>query len=240
MVTASTQANDVRITYDVHGALDGRTPLVCLHGNSEDVGFFADSIPALAERQPVIAIDSRAHGRSERGEGPLTIAGMAEDVVEVLDAEGVEAAQILGFSDGGNIAIALALAAPKRVRSLILCGANLNPGGVRARYQIPIVVQYGVYWLFAPFSKNFRLRSDRYGLMVNDPHFTADEIARINAPTLVMAGENDMIKDAHTRLIAETLPHATLHILPGGDHFILRDRRDACLAIIEPFLDEHR
>lgn len=237
MTTGYAVSVDARIAYDRHGVFDGRAPLVCLHGNGEDAGLFDALIPALSVRQPVIAIDSRGHGRSERGEVDLTIAGMARDVVAVLDAEGIAQAQVLGFSDGGNIAIALALAAPERVQSMILCGANLAPSGVKKRYQMPIVFLYGLMCVVAPFVKSVRATRDRYGLMVNEPHFDAAKMAAIEAPVLVMAGENDMIADAHTRQIAQTFPNASLVVIPEGDHFILTRKPAECLPHIQAFLE---
>ncbi|MFR4973240.1 MAG: alpha/beta fold hydrolase [Butyricicoccus pullicaecorum] len=92
-------------------------PLVLLHGNGEGSEYFAKCIPYLSRFYRVIAVDSRGHGKSERGEGKLNFDRMAEDLRMVFDGLGLEKAHMLGFSDGGNLAIKFTLLYPQRVDS---------------------------------------------------------------------------------------------------------------------------
>ena len=101
--------------------------LVLLHGNGEDCTYFKGQIGYFSDRFRVIALDTRGHGKSERGLSKFSINQFAEDLREVLDALGLPQVHLLGFSDGGNIAMAFALRYPERVSSLILNGANLWP-----------------------------------------------------------------------------------------------------------------
>jgi pimeloyl-ACP methyl ester carboxylesterase len=136
-----------------------------------------------------------------------------------MDLHGIERADILGFSDGGNIAMVFALTHPERVRKLVLNGANLDASGVKRSVQIPIEIGYRMASLFAHKSLNAKKKAELLGLMVNDPALKPEELALIKAPTLVIAGTRDMIKDSHTRLIAGSIAGSKL-VLIEGDHFI--------------------
>ncbi len=210
-------------------------PLILLHGNGEDGTYFDPHIPALARHFRVIALDTRGHGKSPRGSAPFTIGQFARDLGDFMDAQGIERASLLGFSDGGNIALAFALEHPKRVDRLILNGANLDPSGVKRSVQIPIVLGYGLTAVLARFSPEAARRAELLRLMVREPHIRPSELGRITAPTLVIAGTHDMIREKHTRLIARSLPNALLEIIPG-DHFVARTHPEDFRRAVEAFL----
>jgi pimeloyl-ACP methyl ester carboxylesterase len=209
-----------------------------LHGNSENCGIFEPQVEYFSKTRTVIALDSRGHGRSSFGADELSITNMAEDVRAVLDALNVKTADLLGFSDGGNVALAFALRYPSRLRSLILSGANLSPGGVKWRVQAPIVICYWFLSLQAPFSENARRKRQIFGLMVNQPHFTPEEIAAITTPALVIAGERDMIREEHTKLIHRSIPGSKLVIVPEADHFVSSRKPDVFNSIVDEFLKD--
>ena len=210
-------------------------PLILLHGNGEDGTYFDPHIPALARHFRVIALDTRGHGKSPRGSAPFTIGQFARDLGDFMDAQGIERASLLGFSDGGNIALTFALEHPKRVDRLILNGANLDPSGVKRSVQIPIVLGYGLTAVLARFSPEAARRAELLRLMVREPHIRPSELGRITAPTLVIAGTHDMIREKHTRLIARSLPNALLEIIPG-DHFVARTHPEDIRRAVEAFL----
>ena len=117
-------------------------PLILLHGNGEDGSYFAKVMEYFSVQYKVTAVDTRGHGKSPRGDAPFTIRQFAEDLKEFMDQQNIERANLLGFSDGGNIALIFALRYPERVKKLILNGANLDSGGVRPLTQIPIEIGY--------------------------------------------------------------------------------------------------
>ena len=211
-------------------------PLLLLHGNGEDGSYFVHQMEPFAEKYHVFAPDTRGHGQTPRGSMPFTIRQFAEDLPGFLDARGIEKAHILGFSDGGNIALAFALAHPERVEKLILNGANLDPRGVKRRVQLPIEIGYRIARLFAEKSPDARHSAELLGLMVNEPHIDPAELSRITAPTLVIAGSRDMIREDHTRLIAASIPGAALTILPG-DHFVANKNPAAFNRAVLEFLE---
>lgn len=207
---------DIKLHYTEDGA---GFPLVLLHGNGESGEYFHFQKEYFCRYFRVIVPDTRGHGGSPRGNAPFTIAQFARDLHDFMDEKGIKKAHILGFSDGGNIAIAFALAYPEYVESLILNGANMNPRGVKRFYQIPIEIGYKIASRAAKKHPDAIKNAELLSLMVNEPNFTSEELSEIKAKTLVIAGSRDMIKTAHTRLIAESIPKSELKIIRGS-HFI--------------------
>lgn len=210
-------------------------PLILLHGNGEGGSYFEHQIDCFSANYRVIAIDTRGHGQTPRGEKPFTIVQFAEDLHDFMDESGIDQALLLGFSDGGNIALTFALKYPERVEKLILNGANLFPSGVKARYQWPIEIGYHIAKYFAKKSEKAKQNAEMLGLMVNEPHIDPVELARLTMPVLVVAGTKDMIKDKHTRLIYKSLPNARLSIIEG-DHFVANKNAAAFNKEVSEFL----
>lgn len=227
------EAAGARLHYEVHGAGE---PLVLLHGNSENLGYFAAQVPVFAERYRVLALDTRAHGESTRGAGPLDFARLSDDVCAVLDAVGVESAHVLGYSDGGNTALTLALRRPERVRSLIVNGANLDPAGLGWTFRVPATLAWLAAGAFAPLSSRVRRRRDLLELMVRHPHIPADDLVSITAPTLVIVGERDPIPRRHTELIARSIPDAESTVVPDAGHACAEQRPDVFNRAVLDFL----
>ncbi len=194
-------------------------PIILLHGNGENCEYFKEQIDVFAEKYHVYAIDTRGHGKTPRGVMPFTIRQFAEDLRHFMDEHEIEKTHLLGFSDGGNIAMIFAMRHPDRVERLILNGANLNAKGVKRTVQVPIEIGYRIARTLPKVSKGVGLDAELLGLMVNDPNVESKELASIQAKTLVIAGTKDMIRESHTRLIAESIPDSELIFLEGN-HFI--------------------
>ena len=225
---------DIQLNYVERGAGDA---LILLHGNGENLDYFAGQMEDFAKSFRVIALDTRGHGASPRGSAPFTIRQFAEDLRAFMDEQNIDSAHILGFSDGGNIALSFALKYPQRVRKLILNGANLDPLGVKLHVQIPIVLGYHLARLFAGKRPEARKKMELLGLMVNEPRFAPQDLRRLELPALVIAGDRDMIRDRHTRLIADSLPNARLAILKGN-HFIANQNPEEFNRVVAEFLAE--
>ena len=210
-------------------------PFILLHGNGENSTYFNHQTKYFSDRFRVIAVDTRGHGKSPRGSAPFTIGQFAEDLNELMDKLQIPKAIILGFSDGANIAMKFALRHPDKVTALILNGGNLNAKGVKRTVQIPIELGYKFTKLFAEKSEESKRKTELLGLMVNEPNIKSDELRSIKAPTLVIAGTKDMIKQSHTKEIAENIPNAKLSIIKG-DHFIADKEADRFNKEVEIFL----
>lgn len=214
------QNSGANIFYSEYFPADPQAPtLILLHGNGEDHTYFVKQIPAFSPHFRLVLMDTRGQGQSTGGDGELNFSVFAADLLALMDHLQIAKAHLLGFSDGGNLALTFALAHPERVQSLILNGANLEPGGVKLSTQLPIVLGYGCCRLLSPFSHKARQNGALLGLMVNHPHIPPQALAALTMPALVIVGERDMIRDRHSQLIARSLPNAQFVRIPGGDHF---------------------
>lgn len=223
---------DISLYYQEKGS---GTPFVLLHGNGEDGDYFKYQIDYFSNNYRMIAVDTRGHGNSPRGDAPFTMNQFVEDLNNLLEKLKLSKVILLGFSDGANIAMKFAIKYPDKVKVLILNGGNLNTKGVKRTTQIFIELGYRITKMFSKKSEGAKRNMELLGLMVNEPNIKIEEIHSIQIPTLVIAGKNDMIKESHTKEIAENIPNAKLSILKGN-HFIANEKSDAFNQEIEGFL----
>lgn len=209
--------------------------LLLLHGNGESKEYFKNQIDAFSKHFLTVAVDTRGHGQTERGTAPFTLSQFADDLYAFTLEKGFSKVNILGFSDGANIAMYFALKHPQQLDRLVLNGGNINPGGVKRRFQIPIEASYAALGLFSALNPKFKQKRELLSLMVNEPQITPEELSKITAPTLVIAGTDDMIKTSHTRLIAKSLKNSRLVFL-DGDHFIAEKRSNEFNKAVLDFL----
>lgn len=224
---------DIELYYQEKGAGE---PFILLHGNGENGSYFVNQIAYFSGRYRVIALDTRGHGRSPRGTAPFTIGQFSCDLYDFMKVHQIPAAVLLGFSDGANIAMEFAIKHPGMVKALILNGGNRNAKGVKRITQIPIEIGYRIAKRFAARSADAKRNAEMLGLMVNEPNIRRDELSQITAPTLVICGTRDMIKESHTKEIAASIPNASLTILKG-DHFLASRRPAEFNRAVDDFLN---
>lgn len=211
-------------------------PLVLLHGNGESHRVFDRMVPSLAPRHRLVALDSRGHGATPRGDGPLTIARMADDVDAALAALGLAGVDVLGFSDGGNIALELALRQPGRAGRLVVVGANLTPEGLTNRTLVEVRAVRAALRVAGRVLPAARRAAERWALMADEPRIDAADLARVAVPVLVVAGERDVVRPEHTRQIADALPEARLAVVPRAGHMLPRTHPGRLAALVGMFL----
>ena len=219
--------DNIKLHYTEHGSGE---PLILLHGNGEDSSYFERQIAFFQNRYRVIAVDTRGHGKSPRGTAPLTLNQFADDLRAFMDELDIASAHILGFSDGANVAMLFALAHPTRVKSLVLNGGNLFPEGLTEQTRREIDEEYE-----QAVAANDEDQLELLHLMIDEPHIDPVQLSGLNMPTLVVAGTDDMIEEAHTRLIAESIPNAQLTLIEGT-HFIAFENPDAFNRVVSEFL----
>ncbi len=215
--------NGIRLYYETYGK--GPTMLQ-IHGNGESIASLRNQIEFFASHYKVIAADSRGHGKSEMGEGRLTYENMAEDMNALLNALGEKRVYVLGWSDGGIVGLLLAIRHPEKVLKLAIMGANLEPSGAcdwALRWVRKEEQQVDTMLASGDRSKPWAVRRQHLELLLHQPHITLDDLHKISAPTLVMAGDKDVIRLDHTITIFENLTNAHLCIFPGATHFIPRE-----------------
>ena len=197
-------------------------PLILLHGNGENCEYFEHQIETFSNKYHVYAIDTRGQGKTPRGDKEFSIRQFADDLAGFMDEHNIKKSHLLGFSDGGNIALTFSLKYPELVDKLILNGANLNASGVKRKVQIPIEIGYRIAKFFSKKDPNALRKAELLGLMVNDPNIDPNDLLKIKSKTLVIVGDDDMIKDGHSRLIASKIPDAEFVVIKGN-HFIANE-----------------
>ena len=205
--------NGIRLYYEKTGR--GR-PLVMVHCNSMNHKIFNTSVELLKDRFTVYCPDSRDHGYSEKV-STLHYEDMAQDMYEFITALGLEKPVFYGFSDGGIIGLILASRHPDLLSALIVSGASLRPDSTK-----DLPMRFFKLWSHVD-------RSDKMRIMMREPDITDEMLSSIRVPTFVTAGEKDVIKEEHTRHIAETVPGAQLKIFPKEGHtgYIMRSTKIA-------------
>lgn len=215
------EVNGIRLFYEKSG--EGRA-LVMLHGNGEDHTIFDEAVAGLEERFCCYCLDTRCHGQSS-DTPELHYADMARDVLSFLEALDLRDVVCYGFSDGGIVAL-LAAMRTDRITALITSGANTTPKGVKLSMRLLIRWEY--LWQ----------RDKKLHLMLTEPQITDEELGRIRAKTLVLAGSGDLIPEKETRRIAAAIPGAQLRILPGETHGSYIVHSEKITALIEGFVEE--
>lgn len=217
--------------------MEHKEVLVLLHGNGESSSYFEYQIPYFAKQYHVVAVDTRGHGKSPKGTKPFTLIQFAKDLKHLLDKMKLKQVNLLGFSDGGNIALIFAIAYPSYVKKLIVNGANIYPSGMKMKVKFPIFFHYFRLTLCPLKDKEQQRRKDFLGLMVKEPRLKKTDLWKITAPTLVIVGDQDLIRESHTRIIAEWIPDSKLVILAGG-HGVARENWKKFNQQVQNFLTE--
>ena len=220
-----------RLVAEIHGSGEN---LVLLHGNGEDARVF-DALIAHLPRFRTIAIEARGHGRTPAGTDPLTIPHLARDLAGALEELGPARAIVLGFSDGANVAMELAVRRPEMMRALVLVGGNLFPAGLRWATRVSLTAGWLGLRVAAVASRRARERAEVWRLMTFEPRISPDALRRITAPTLVVAGEKDMVRLEHSALIARMVRGGELVVVPGVGHFLPTQAPKELGAIIDRF-----
>ncbi len=233
--TGYIQIDTAKIYFEIYGG--GERKVLLIHGNGESSACFGKQFEDWSRECTLIAMDSRGQGRSTFGRKKLTIAQIADDGFALLEALGIKKASVVGFSDGANAAMTMLMKDSQGViERAVLAGGNLDPGGVKEIYQKPIELSFKMLARKAQRESAARRKLAVMSLMVREPHIKADDLRKIKAPVLVMAGSRDMIKDSHTRLIAGAIPNARLKIVQGCGHFVFDKAADRVNKAVLDFL----
>ncbi|MCE3076715.1 alpha/beta fold hydrolase [Chryseobacterium gwangjuense] len=215
-VGKTVKLNDAELYYEIYG--EGE-PLVLLHGNGGSIQEFYKQIPELSKEFKVIAIDTRAQGKSKDfTKGDLNYKIFADDLKNVMDHLNIPKANILGWSDGGNTGLEFALKYPQHLNKLIIIGANAFPKGVDE--DLLKNFKSKVYVMNLANQPENETEKRLLNLMLNEPNISKKTLHQIQNPTLVLAGENDVIKKEHTEMMAKEIPNAKLKIYPKATHYL--------------------
>lgn len=209
-------------------------PIILLHGNGENHHIFDEAVERLSKHYCCVCIDSRYHGQSIH-QGELSYDRMYKDIISVVDKLQIDEYDVIGFSDGGIVGLLLAMH-DQRLKHMIVMGANTKPQNLKLFYRVHMYLQWLCLLPFCLYNRKARLLWKLNMLMIKEPHIDYDDLHQIVIPTLVMAGEYDMVKKEDSQMIAKSLPYGIFKEIKHANHFLLRDSFLDTMMEIELFL----
>jgi pimeloyl-ACP methyl ester carboxylesterase len=229
---ATFKHDGVKLYYEVYGSGE---PVLLIHGNGLSIASLRAQIEYFRQHYQVIAMDSRDHGHSADAAGQPSYEQMADDLSALLEHLKVGPAYVIGWSDGGIEALLLGIRHPEQVKKIAAMGANIEPSGADIS---------AIEW--ARKERNSMSPAERQSpdgqrelrhihLLLEEPHIPPSALETITAPTLVLAGDHDMIRDEHTVEIFHHLPNSELCIFPGSTHAIPYDNPELFNGTVEHF-----
>jgi pimeloyl-ACP methyl ester carboxylesterase len=247
--------NGMKMYYEVSGKGD---PLIVLHGAHMDIMTMGQIIPMLAETHEVYALEFQGHGHTADIDRPITYQNLADDVEAFMDAVGLEKADLLGYSMGGQVGLQLAIRYPEKVNRLIAASVAYDLEGWQPVYREFIPQMSVEMFLAMPFFAETHKQSanpDGYVAFLkkmitleHEPMAWEEDVKKLKAPVLIIAGDADVATLEHTvamfRLLGggvmgdmgNPLPESRLAILPATSHTAVINQVDLLIAFIEPFL----
>ncbi len=218
--------NGIRMYYEIYG--EG-APLVLLHGNGGSIGNQRNRIDYFSKKYKVIAIDSRAHGKSIDSTSVLNYEMMAKDINDLLDTLKIDSAYIWGQSDGGILALLLSIHYPNKVRKAAGFGTNLRPDTTA------VVAELLHFAEQVEKASTNKKEKQLMHLLIYEPHIPVSDLHKIRAPFLVMMGDRDAIQIEHSAEIFKNIPQGFLFVMPGSTHGGAYERPDWFNMILEDF-----
>ena len=215
---------DVELYYAIYGK--GR-PVVLLHPGLGHSDYWANQIGPLSQEFQVVVVDLRGHGRSGASARPFTYALFADDILALIRALDLKKPAIVGWGDGAIVGLELARRHPGRVGKLVLFGLTYDVAGQQPGVdQTPTFVEYvhkaaADYRRLAPEPKDFDATFQKLeALWIAEPHYTAEQLRTVKAPTAVFAAEHDeWARPEHMEEAARLIPGARMVVLPAVSHF---------------------
>lgn len=240
-----------RVYWEEFGDAKG-PPVVVLHAGLCSMLVMGGQIkPLAAESFRVIAIDSRGHGKSSDTAVSTTYETMSDDVIGVMDAVGIERADVVGWSDGGILGLDLARRYPDRIHKVVAFGANRSPDGADPAMVQEFKDATADGDMIAPMRDMYKRSSPTpekwpeffeqgrtRGL--TQPQWSLDQLATIRAPVLLINGEHDIVLLSHATEIQHAIPGARLEIIPGEKHEVPLANPAAVNPMMLAFLKEKR
>ena len=241
----ATVRNGVKLFYEIRGK---GQPVVLLHGGTATIQYsFSRQIDLLAKNHQVIAIEQMGHGHSPDIEGrAFSYEDMTEDTAALLTKLGIKDADVVGWSDGGQIALRLAAFHPELVRRVVASGVGFGtPAAAREAAENQTDVRWprefrdGYVSTSPDGMAHWPVVWRKACMMWARPTwgFTEEDLHKIKAKALIVAGENDVVSADVTRRVAKAIPGAQVRILRGTDHWTFQKRADLMNPLLLEFLD---
>jgi pimeloyl-ACP methyl ester carboxylesterase len=227
----------IKMYTEVYG--EGK-PLLLIHGNGGSMMAFSNNIPYFSKRYKVIAVDSRAQGKTIDNNDSLSFEMMADDFAALLNAMHIDSAYVIGWSDGGINALLLALRHPDKVIKLVSTGANMTPDSLAI---IPSLWRDEKKQYDSDYNKprNTEKEKNDWKIFMLDwvqPNVPLENLTNIKCPSLIICGDHDLITIEHTTGIYKNIPQAYLWVVPNSGHPTLIEHRDEFNDLVNKFFSE--
>ena len=219
--------------------------VVLLHGGMSSSASLLSSIgPYLEKDFRVAAFDRRGHGATADTDEPFSYDAMADEAIAFISYLGKKV-HLVGHSDGGNVALIVAMKRPDLVHRMVVVGANYHFDGVLPQDDFDVEGPYFNEWKvkYGSLSPNGEEHArEAYikttTMFATQPTFSEQDLKAITVPTLVMAGDDDVIRTSHTVSMFDAIEGSQLCIVPGTSHALLKERTKFCSRIIRRFLKQ--
>lgn len=249
------RVNGLEMFYEVSG--DGE-PLIVLHGAYMDVPSMGAIVPLLAETHRVYALEMQGHGRTPDIDRPITYPALADDVAAFMEAEGIERADVFGYSMGAGVGLQLAIRHPGKVDRLALASVAFDARGWQPAFAEFIPRMTPEMMRGTPMEAAFLERQpegdflalvEKLIALEKEPMAWAEEVRALRAPVLIIAGDADVVTLEHAvemfRLLGggvmgdmgQPLPASRLAVLPATSHTAVIGQADLLHRLIEQFLE---
>ena len=229
-------------TYSYEWDNDGEA-VVLLHGGlSKTSSWDYILVPELEDDFHVFAYDRAGHGFTGDKQGSLHFEFQRDEAIAYLEDVVKEPAHLIGYSDGGIIALMVAISRPDLVKSIVAIGANYHFDAPLSEFTDAEVSEeeQAEYNLISPDAPHTLLeKKNRMNeIWKTEPDIALSDIATIQCPVLVLAGDDDVIKHDHTISLYEALPLGQLAIVPGTSHGVVKEKPALMMANIMQFLED--
>lgn len=223
---------DITLNYYERGS--GKT-LIFIHGNGLNSKVFTKMYMYFSRFYRVIAIDTRGHGLSKAGSIPYTVNLLSEDFIKFFNIKNIKEASIIGYSDGGNIALMIAKKQPAIIDKLVVISGNYKAEGLKLWFKSYVLTSRIPLMLLKRFSDKAKTKLWRLNLMIRDIGVKDEDLESINKPTLVMCAEFDVISKKHTEAIHSYIKGSMIKLVEHSTHFNIVSKENS-LKIIDKFL----
>ncbi len=234
-------AGGVRTYYEIVG--EGE-PVLLLHGGMCTLETWAPQIPALSAKYRVIIPERRGHGRTADVAGPITYEIMATDTIAFMTALRIEAAHLVGWSDGALVGLLVAMQRPDLAKKLGYISRPISFAGMRPKFRamsehlsrehVPPMFEPAYAAVSPDGPQHYPVIVDKMiALWRQDPGITLDRLRAVATPTLVLLGDDDMQSAAHAAEMQAALPQAQLAVVPGTSHALAMEKPDVVNRLLD-------
>ena len=218
--------------------------VLLLHGGLSQTSHWDEQLlPAIEDGFHPFAYDRTAHGFTGDREGSLHFDYQVREAIFFLEEIVREPAHLIGYSDGGIIALLVAIQRPELVRSIVTLGANFHHSGTLPLPDFDGAVsaddqdEYNRTSPDAPETLAIKIKK-MIAIWRSEPNLEKSDLAKIQCPVLVMAGDDDVIAHNHTIELFENIPLGQLAIIPGTSHQFIKEKPAMAQLLIREFLED--